>query len=204
MPEHILDLAPIRAKGRVAAPIHAEIVRELTPADLAATELPRGSKAPSLKRFRDSHHRVARCFASGMTPGEVGAQTGYSQSRLSILAADKSFQDLIEVYRKAGAEAFAEYTDIAMGNMIKAERLIEDSLEAAGELSEPLPLGELRSVLDIVSDRADRFGYPRKATNVNVNVDFAGKLESARRRSGLSLISAQTDPPEKEPVRDEP
>jgi hypothetical protein len=127
-----------------------------------------------------------------MSNQDAAAQTGYSQSTISILRADAAFQDLIAVYAKAQTEAFAEYSDLAMGNMIRGERLIEDSLEAAGESAEPIPLAELRPVLDIVSDRADRFGYPKKATNVNVNLDFAGRLESARRRSGLAQPASAT------------
>lgn len=207
---HLLDLTSTRTRGRATAKVTAEIVRELTPADLALLQVERQTKAKPLQRLRDSHHRVARCFAAGMRAQQVSMQTGYSLSRLSILAADKSFQDLIEVYRKAGEEAYTEYSDLAMENMIRGERIIADSLEAAGDTAEPLPLGELRPVLDIVADRADRFGYPRKTTAVNVNVDFAGKLESARRRSGLidviptppageAAVSAVAAPP-KEPV----
>lgn len=195
MSQDILDLSPVRTRGRAQAPLAVEYIRDLTPADLVLLEVERGTKPPAVQSFRDSHHRVARCFASGMTPGQVGAQTGYSQSRLSILSSDPSFQDLIAVYRKAGAEAFAEYTDIAMGNMVKAERLVEDALEAVGEAPEPLELAQIRPLLDIISDRADRFGYPRGSTQVNVNLDFAGRLENARRRSGLTLSPPQ---PEKE------
>lgn len=122
-------------------------------------------------------------------------QTGYSQSRISILLADKSFQDLIEVYRRDNARLRAEYADMATANMIRGERIIEEALEAVADADEPVSLGELRPVLDIVADRADRFGYPKKSTQVNVNLDFAGKLEAARRRSGLTLdVTPVKDP----------
>lgn len=201
MDSDILDLAPLRIRGRSSKTITAEVVRELTPSDLAKLEESRDSKAPALKRFRDSHHRVARCFASGMTPSQVSAQTGYSHSRLSILQDDPSFQDLISIYRKAGEETFAQYQDVALGNLLRGERLIEESLEAAAESETPLSLGELRPVLDIVSDRADRLGYPKHTASTTINLDFAGRLESARRRSGLALPSPPADAsPDKEPV----
>lgn len=202
MSSPLLDITSVSIRGRARAPrdLKYHVVRELTPADIALLQADRKSTVPAIKKLRDSHHRIARCFAAGMTDLQVSMQTGYSFSRLSILRTDNSFKDLIETYRKAGVEAFAEYSDIAMGNMVKGERLIEDSLESVGEREAPLELGELRPVLEIVADRADRFGYPRKSTNVNLNLDFAGKLESARRRSGLNLPSSQEQPPDKEPT----
>lgn len=199
MDNSILDLesTSVRTRGRSRQPLQAEVTRDLTPADLALLEVSRGSRPPKLMRLRDSHHRLAQVLAVGATPGEAGAQTGYSQSRISILLADKSFQDLVEVYRRDSASLRAEYADMATANMIRGERIIEDALEQLADSSEPVSLADLRPVLDIVSDRADRFGYPRKATQVNVNVDFAGKLEAARRRSGLIDVTPE---PVKEPA----
>lgn len=181
----ILDLSPIRVKGRSSLRLEVEAVRSLGKEDLAATSESRGSKAPALKRFRDSHHRVARCFASGMKPSEVNLQTGYSHSRLSILQADPAFQNLVEVYRQAGVEEYAEYQDLALANMVRGERLIEEALEAVADREQPLSLGELRPLTELISDRADRFGFPKKTVTASLNLDFAGRLESARKRSGL-------------------
>jgi hypothetical protein len=189
----ILDLTPIRTRGRSQARLEVEVVRPLTSQDAASTQDSRGSKAPALKRFRDSHHRVARCFASGMKPQEVNLQTGYSFSRLSILQADPAFQNLVEVYREAGVEEYAEYQDLALANMVRAERLIEESLEAVADREQPLALGELRPLTELISDRADRFGFPKKTVQTNVNLEFAGRLESARKRSGLLELKAQSE-----------
>lgn len=196
----LLDLSgPLRTRGRVRQHLTASVVRELTPADLALLDAPRQSVPSPLKRLKDSHHRVARCFAAGMRQTQVCQQTGYSQSRLSILMADKSFQDLVEVYRKSAETEYLEYQDLATANMIKAERMVGDALENAEET--PLTLGEVRPLLDIISDRADRFGYPKKTANLNLNVDFAGRLEKARQRSGLMLVeSSPTPSPDKEPA----
>lgn len=194
---HILDLesVSVRTRGRARRPLQAEVVRDLAPSDLAMLDVRRDSKPPRLMRLRDSHHRLAQVLAVGASPGEAGMQTGYSQSRISILLADKSFQDLIEVYRRDNARLRAEYADMATANMIRGERIIEEALEAVADADEPVSLGELRPVLDIVADRADRFGYPKKSTQVNVNLDFAGKLEAARRRSGLTLdVTPVKDP----------
>lgn len=190
----LLDIESPRLRGRAKAPLAAEPARELTAADLALLEAPRAIKAPRVTRLRDSHHRLARALATGISHSAAGAQCGYSQSRISILLGDAAFRDLVEVYRKANDTEFLEYQDLATANMIRAERLVEDSLESLGESPEPVPLGELRPLLDIISDRADRFGYPRRSTTVNVNLDFAGRLEQARRRSGLTPGEAASLP----------
>lgn len=197
-----IDLTP-RIRGRAPKPpARVALVGPLTEADLGALSAPRDSKAPTVARLKDSHHRLARCLASGMTPGAAAGQTGYSISSVSRLQQDPSFIDLIAVYRRASAETFAEYSDVAMGNLIKGERLIEEALEAVGERDEPLSLGELRPVADLVSDRADRFGYPKQAVNHNVSHDLAGRLEAARRRSGLVDVTPPCSPakPDGEPV----
>lgn len=197
-----IDLTP-RVRGRAPKPpARVALVGPLSEADLGALSAPRESKAPAVSRLRDSHHRLARCLASGMTPGAAAGQTGYSISSVSRLQQDPSFIDLIAVYRRASAETFAEYSDVAMGNLIKGERLIEEALEAVGERDEPLSLGELRPITDIVADRADRFGYPKQAVNHNVSHDLASRLEAARRRSGLVDVTpnAPSTGPEKEPV----
>lgn len=196
----IVDLTlPLRLTGRVRKPVRMEPLRELTVADLALLEQGRGYKgAPPLKKLRDSHHRVARLLAAGKSIGEVCAYTGYSRGRIDQLKVDPTFKDLIEVYRKEGSDQFNTYTDMAMENMVRGERLVADSLEAAGDRETALELSELRPVLDIVSQRQDRFGYPAQAVNHNVNHDLAGALEKARKRSGLAL------PAKEEPRRDEP
>lgn len=200
-----LDLSPPRLKGRSSLRLEVEVVRPLTSSDVTATSEGRGSKPPALKRFRDSHHRVARCFASGMKPNEVNLQTGYSLSRLSILQADPAFQNLIEVYREAGTEEYAEYQDLALANMVRAERLIEESLEAVAERETPLALGELRPLTELISDRADRFGFPKANVQTNVNINFGDRLENARKRSGLLDLKASggdpSPPPEGSPSR---
>lgn len=201
-----LDLSvPLRTVGRPKGRSLAwAFVRELTQDDLAMLSAARGSVAKPLARIRDSHHRLARCLSQGMSGVQAGAICGFSQSRISVLRQDKQFQDLIETYRKAGEAQFIEYQDLATANMIRAERLLEDSLEHLADAEAPLALSEVRPLLEIVSDRADRFGYPKKTANLNVNLDFAGQLSAARKRSGLVIeATPPSSPAPAEPVSDE-
>jgi hypothetical protein len=192
----LIELTPLRLTPKKASrELSVEVLREITEADrgmLVALEGSTGTSRPTVvQRLRDSHHRAAKAFAAGMTPGQVGQQTGYSQSRLSVLLQDKSFQDLVEVYRKSGCQEFLEYSDLSVANMILGERLLNDSLHEIGERDHPLTLTEIRPILELVSARQDRFGFPKQAVNHNVNHDFAGRLQAARQRSGLTSASAR-------------
>lgn len=192
----LIELMPLRmTPKRASRDLVIEVLREVTDADramLASLDGVTGtSGTATIKRLRDSHHRAAKAFALGWNMTQVGHHTGYSISRLSVLKADKSFQDLIEVYRKAGTDELLEYSDVATGNMIRGEMIVQDTLQDIIDREAPLTLTELRPVLDIIHARQDRFGYPKQAVNHNVNHDFAGRLQAARQRSGLALTSAR-------------
>ena len=171
-------------------------VRELTREDLKVLEKPR-SKGKSLATIRESHHRMARLFAAGLGIKEVAAKTGYSENRTSQLHVDPAFQQLIAQYREMVTEAFVlqadAYFELATANMVAAERHINDHIAELDEAGELLPI---KTALAVSRDAADRFGYGKKQTNLNVNVDFAAKLEKARRRSDRPrIVEAVTTPP---------
>lgn len=170
-------------RGRIAKKIEILGVRELTRGDLACLREPRNVSA--VAKLRDPHHRLARLIASGLRPPEAAARCGFSVSRVYVLNIDPTFQDLVASYRKEVDAAFVqsqdEYYETATANMLKAERQIAEKLEAAEEEGELLPT---RDLIAISRDAADRFGYGKKQTNLNVNVDFAAKLEKAIQRSG--------------------
>lgn len=171
-------------------------VRDLVRDDLAVLSQPR-AKLRAADRFKDSHHRVARLFAAGLRHADVMAKTGYSEGRISTLHADPAFQELIAQYRKQVDAAFVasvdDYFEVATSNMLKAERMIGDALDDAEANNEPVPI---KTLVAIARDAADRFGYGKKQTNINVNVDFAAKLERARQRSSMKTIdSSAVSPP---------
>ncbi len=144
----------------------------------------RGAVAP-IKRFRDSHHRMARLFASGMRVSEVAELTGYSVSRVSLYHSSPAFQDLIAEKRKVEDEIARDqitaYNQLIMNNGIKAERKIADKLDDDDE-SEELSVRELVS---IARDAADRVGLSKRSIQTNVNMDFAQMLDRAIKRSEM-------------------
>ena len=165
-------------------------MRELVEADLKG--LVRG-KAPAVRRFRDSHHRVARLFAMGLRSGEVAEATGYSNVRISTLRGDPAFEELVVQYREDvdadwRNEVVDYYANINKARDITA-RMILDQLVEADDAAEPIPL---RTLAGIHGDLADRTGYGKRSTQVNVNVDFAAQLDKAIKRSnGVKTIDSQ-------------
>lgn len=181
-------------RGKIAKNPEILSVRALTREDLVLVlEKRTGSDGRPIQgavaRFRDPHHRVARLFASGLRIGEVIERCGYSHQRVHQLYSDPAFQDLIAKYREKVDQAFAENADefyeTATANMRVAERMIAERLEKADEEDIDIPL---KTLVDISADRMDRFGYGKKQTNLNVNVDFASKLENAISRSGKAKV----------------
>lgn len=157
-------------------------VRPITKDDMLLLHKP--ASRVLLARLRDSHHMVARLAASGISNGEIAEATGYSYSRIAILLQDPSMRELIARYRGKITDAWLDgettYLNTVRANRNKAERMISDKLDAADETDTPLPTREL---LAISRDAADRTGFGKVQKNLNINVDFAAKLEAARQRS---------------------
>lgn len=180
-----LDL-PFRTRGRAARPIIASVVRPLDRADLVLLQEEKGSQASALKRLSERHHALARNLASGMAPGEAGILCGYSNSRVSILQDDPAFKELVEFYRR---DVEHQYRDLHT-------RLSGLALDAAEELAERLEedassfsIGQLMETVKMGADRTG-FGPQSSSTNVNVNVDLAGRLEAARKRVAARQLEA--------------
>ncbi len=157
-------------------------IREVTRADLSHLQAPRPQGL--VKSLRDSHHRVARAVAAGMSNGQVAETCGLSINRVSQLRSDPSFIELVAHYRSMLTEEWRETADpvseYMRSNALKAEQLISDRLDKAMEEDETIPLSQL---VQVTSDRYDRLGYSKVTKSVNLNVDFAANLEAARRRS---------------------
>ncbi len=176
-------------RGRLA--INPEVLecRPLTREDLAQLPELRAQSGPHtagghVARLRDPHHRLARLIAAGLRPDELVARSGYSAQRIVQLKANQTFQELIETYRGKVTAAFEReqetFIEIATKNMLTAERMLEEKLEIAEEEG---TLPSIRELMSIRSDSADRLGYGKKNTTLNVNVDFAAKMEAAIQRT---------------------
>ena len=160
-------------------------IRSLARADLSVL-LEKRPKT-ELKSITDKHHRIARAVAAGLSNIDVAAICGITANRVAILKVDRTFIELSAHYRGIVTADFVAATDsyleVLLANKLKAEVMLGDKLDAAIDGDEFLPT---RDLMAIARDAADRTGHGKVQTNMNVNVDFASKLEAARRRSATA------------------
>lgn len=144
--------------------------------------LERGTTVSKVVKLRDSHHMLARLMATGLRDWEVAARSGYSIGRIAMLKVDPSFQELVAAKRKQVDEEWVESVDdyftTVTANRVIAARLLNDKLVEA----EPEDMS-FRELVMIHADAADRTGYPKRKESINVNLDFASKLDQAIKRS---------------------
>lgn len=176
-----LQLEIFGQPGRPAAPLTAEVERELTVADARMLEVDRGTEAPALKRLTDRHHSVARLLASGMAPGEVAAVVGYSLSHISILQGDPSFRELLKTYRGVQDAEFRTVHERLAGVAADALDLISERLEDEEQRAKITTI----QAMEIVRLGADRTGHgPQSSTtSINVHVGLAERMEAARKKA---------------------
>lgn len=180
---------------RPAKPREIISATEMTKEDLGRLHEPR--RQPVISRIRDSHHYLAMLFAFGLDIREVAKRVGYSYERVRRIRGTPSFGKLVDDMRPTVLGQRLEDLDLfshaSSRNMLRAELMIADRLADAEETGDLVPIREL---VAITSDRADRFGYPKKSVSANVNIDWIGRMERAVRRSGkagASLASISGD-----------
>lgn len=105
-----LDLGSGVGGRRKPEPLEIELIRSLTPSDLAAIQHPPAGTAiiPMVRQLRHSHHRLAELVAAGRPPAEIAIITGYSPSYISGLKGDPAFNELIAYYEFQKREIFAD------------------------------------------------------------------------------------------------
>jgi hypothetical protein len=132
--------------------------------------------------MRDSHHRVARLMASGVYKDyEVARMCGYSLAMIGLLRHDPAFNETLAHYRalefNEASDFIAREREVMEDHAVKANRRITDILD---DEDTPIPLEKL---IALRADAHDRVGLTKKQTNLNLNVDFAAKLEAAIART---------------------
>jgi hypothetical protein len=177
LPEDAVILPPRQPNGRRGQPKH-----------LHAQNTGKKKKKPGHKiaKIRDSHHWLARALASGKNQVTVARETGYSNYWISVLLRDPAFVELVEQYRKMyldrtiGEEAIA--IEMMRANFIKFLRLQSDILDDAAEAREqgqPISDAYIRNHL---YELADRLGYGKSHTSINVSVEgLADRMAAARK-----------------------
>jgi hypothetical protein len=204
-PENLLveELSDVGVSTPTTAPLRPTVTvatyeRDLSEADLMALRtLPRGSGIKPLQRIRSSHHALARCLALGLAPTKAALVTGYSPTRISQLATDPTFKQLVAEYSQDARDIVADYhhrmLQFGLDAMEEAhERLLEDP----GSFSIPI-------LLDIITGMADRTGHGTGSTvthSFNMPTIDRPPRENfedwkARRDKELTLVPERVEPP---------
>lgn len=188
----------IHLGGRASKPLHAEVLRELTQADLALLATERKIQPSAVQRITDRHHALARCLATGMSVTEACLVTGYTPSRVSILRGDPSFEELLAHYTEVKGELVLDYQQkAAIARNLATDIVIEKmsaELDRDGTGEEVVSAG---MALDVAKTFAANTGHgpQSKTTNVNVNVNLGDRMKAARERaSQLSPPGAKQGP----------
>lgn len=166
-------------------------VRPLDGADIALLGEEKGSKAPPLKRLSERHHALARCLASGMEDSAAAVTCGYVLSRVSILKADPAFQELLAFYRADVNSKYLDMHGVLAGLSLDAAMELRERLEVDMDAEEKKI--SVTQLMELTKLGADRTGFGPQSSQVNVNVDLAGRLEAARKRvAARTLIEGPT------------
>lgn len=172
-----LDDLGLRVTGRPAAPLTFNYVRDLGEEDLHGLQNARESSAPGIVKLRERHHALAKLLVQGVSPGDAGIATGYSNSRVSILQADPTFQELMAFYREGVQERF--YT----AQEAMAALALDSTEELRERLDDTPDEFSVAQLLDMSKFAMDRTGNgPSTKQEVNIKVGLADRLAAARTR----------------------
>jgi hypothetical protein len=117
-----------------------------------------------------------------MSGSEISLITGYSQSRISILKGDPSFQELTTFYR-TNIEAVKDqiFADGQAKLAAVRDDLIEELHDRLLDSPETITTDQVMDGIKLTSDRTG-LGPASKSTNLNVNIDIAERIAAGRQR----------------------
>lgn len=170
----------------------------LTAADLENPPPASVPVLPGLKRIRAVHHQAARLLATGMKQSLVALHTGVSESRLSVLKSDPSFQELMAHYAEVDEEVFVDVrkTVAALGTSA-AEALHERVLENPDDIS-------TKDLTALLSAALDRGGFAPIQKTVAATLTLPpDEVAELKRQLGVAprrerIIDAEVLPPEEQ------
>lgn len=173
----------------------AEVVREISPEDVLASELVKPPAAPPLQELRARHHRLAKMIAEGHPQVWISRMTGYTAVRIGMLMKDPAFLDLVTQYRTVIDDQFVD-------TVAKMKNLTEDAIDILAERMETQPESITNTLaLEVIKTVGDRAGYSPVAKSMSVSATLDPshldqiKERIAQRQIGkVSRLEAQCSP----------
>lgn len=180
----------------MASQVRIGAVRPATKEDVVAALSPMVRVDTNPIRLRESHHRVLRLAALGYQRKEIAEKTGYTPERITQITNSPLGQSEItrhrseleeRMYDRASEEDLEDRTvDLATLRFLKNQR--RERIIEAYERGEPIPIKDESA---IIADIEDRYGTPRKSTNVSAYVNLGSKLDEAIARSEAVTIDGK-------------
>lgn len=175
-----------RAKKDTSAVLLGEISDEEF--DMLSQE--RGIQAPPIKSLRIAHHRLAQVLATGASETEASRICGLSPSRISILKADPTFQQLLTSAMERKDELFGDvlgqFRDMILDGLQEIRQRLMDSPESIAT----------RDILDMINSFADRTGFAKTEKHLHAHVHASTDIDklklaaAAARRGRVEVVSS--------------
>ena len=178
------DLIPSR--GAISEPLHIEVIRDLTAADILRLGDAPKVGPPAIQKLRATHHRQAVLLAEGRSVAEVAAIVGCTPQRLTQLQADPTFVELI-----------GHYKDQVISAMLMDAARLKDKIVDLGEMAvdemrermddearrRGISIGEIRKIAEFAMDRT--VAPPQLAPNAplippSITISFGTSLRPDR------------------------
>lgn len=154
--------------------------------------IPDSERKPALQRIKERHRLLAKFVAAGLTRNEVAARMDMTPERVGQLMLDPAMQNLIvqlrehpHVMEMTGMDEIATLRSLSMQNALRAALAMQDTLNYYEDADEKVPVRESAKIFEL---SADRIGFGKHTTNINVNVDFAAQLDRAIDRSSKARV----------------
>ena len=177
---------------KAAQPRFVSAPRPMTKDDLAAITNSGSFQGP-VQTLRASHWKMIKLAAAGLSKPEIAEALGFSLMRVhTILGTPQALAEVQKLKEKVFDPNYErgldQMTSYMTRVMLTAERMQLDALEEADETGEKVPL----RVLDSISQgRADRLGYGKRTTQVNINAEFGAQLEQRIARHRATVIEVE-------------
>lgn len=166
--------------------------------------IPDAERKPALQRIKERHRLLAKFVAAGLTRNEIAARLDMTPERVGQLTLDPAMQNLIAQFRDhehvtamTGMDEIALLRSVSIQNALRSALAMQDTLNYYEDADEKVPVRESAKIFEL---SADRVGFGRHATNINVNVDFAAQLDRAIDRSKavrtITVPPARVAPPQ--------
>lgn len=160
--------------------------------------IPDTDRKPALQRIKERHRLLAKFVAAGLTRNEIAARLDMTPERVGQLTLDPAMQNLIaelrdhpQVLEMTGMDEIALLRSISVQNALRAAAAMRDKLDYFDDTEEGMPVVSAAKIFEL---SADRIGFGKHSTNINVNVDFAAQLDRAidRSRSARTISVSPT------------